>query len=418
MNALFATFDLFPSPKGAGTHIAQTALALESAYKQVHLMVLGHGDMPGYQEEGRIVLHRCLAAHPNFLRRSEYFGEFLDAAVSRMGEIPGYVHFRDIWSGLPLLEHPRLKQSVKVFEVNGLPSVELPCHYPALSGNVSLLKSLRTMEDYCLSHADGIITVSDTGRRYLSARGVPDDKICVVANMAHLPEEMDLTGESPHPPEGDFLLYAGTASPWQGLPLLLEAFRMIQDDHNVRLLLALSNRKHLKGLRRLIRKARLEERVGIHTGLTREEMYRLYQGALFSAAPLTRCDRNELQGCSPIKILESMACGTPVVASRLPVCGEIITHGKDGLLFTPDSVRSLARAMETLLSDRASLAALGREAARKIQEKHNGVLWTKSFLQTCSSFMIKEERNDEERKRSTRYRRGSKEGEALRPLEV
>ena len=63
-------------------------------------------------------------------------------------------------------------------------------------------------------------------------------------------------------------------------------------------------------------------------------------------APLARGDRNEVQGCSPLKIVESMAAGTAVVASDLPVARELVTPGRDGLLVAPGAPRALARAME------------------------------------------------------------------------
>ncbi|MGX2953608.1 glycosyltransferase [Shewanella sp. JL219SE-S6] len=52
-------------------------------------------------------------------------------------------------------------------------------------------------------------------------------------------------------------------------------------------------------------------------------------------APLTPCRRNMLQGCCPLKVLESMACGTAVIASDLPVIRELVTHEKHGLLVPP-----------------------------------------------------------------------------------
>ncbi|MCP4403038.1 MAG: protein kinase [bacterium] len=106
-----------------------------------------------------------------------------------------------------------------------------------------------------------------------------------------------------------------------------------------RLLLACSSKKFLRPLRKQIKKAGLQEKVESRIGLPKEGLYAYYRQAICTVVPLTRCDRNELQGCCPLKILESMAAGTPVVASNLAVCRELIEHGSDSWLVSPDSSR-------------------------------------------------------------------------------
>jgi glycosyltransferase involved in cell wall biosynthesis len=75
-----------------------------------------------------------------------------------------------------------------------------------------------------------------------------------------------------------------------------------------------------------------------------------------------------MQGCCPLKIVESMACGTPVIASDLPAVRELISSGNDGMLVPPDSPRALAGALESLLEDvsmRDRLAQGARQRAVK-----------------------------------------------------
>ena len=40
-------------------------------------------------------------------------------------------HFRDPWGGIPIVQRENRAYQA-VYEVNGLPSIELPFHYPAL----------------------------------------------------------------------------------------------------------------------------------------------------------------------------------------------------------------------------------------------------------------------------------------------
>lgn len=393
MAVLFSSFDLFPSHKGAGTHIAQNLATLKKIFGSVYLLALGSGAMPRYQEEEGITIRRHVPPVGNYLERTEFFGRFVSDAVERMERVPRICHFRDIWSGIPLLAQDRIRGSLKVFEVNGLPSIELPYHYPEMLKKRGLMSRLRSMEDFCLERSDSIITISDVTRNFLISRGAEPGKIHVIRNASYSPDgEMDpeqtlpaggdhdevddevwaagsgRCRESGRPPgkggEGEYILYTGTLTPWQGLPVLLKAFSFIRKRTGLTLFLACSTDKYLGQVKKMMRKMDLAEGVCIQTGLGRGVLWRLYREALFSVAPLTACARNIVQGCSPLKIIESMAAGTPVIASRIPVCSEIMDDRKEGMLVTPGSPRALAHAMELLWRDRDLLEKL-RDGARR-----------------------------------------------------
>ncbi|MEW5773557.1 MAG: glycosyltransferase family 4 protein [Thermodesulfobacteriota bacterium] len=69
----------------------------------------------------------------------------------------------------------------------------------------------------------------------------------------------------------------------------------------------------------------------------------------------------------PNAALESMACGTPVVASNLGSLAECVDHGRIGLLFAPGDHRELAQAIASLLDDRPGLAAMSEACCREVR---------------------------------------------------
>ncbi len=349
-------------------HIARTVETLSAFAGPVTLACLGHGGMPAYQEEQGIAIRRCLKLHPNFLKRTELFADFLAGLADRVpAGAPTFIHFRDIWSGIPLLQHPRTGRSKSIFEVNALPSIELPVHYPLLSRNRPLLSYIRSMESHCLARADAVVTVSSVTAAYLAGRGVDPAKISVIPNMAEIPPAPESAGiaavddlvRTGH----EILLYAGTLAPWQGLDVLLKAMTHLRSRSMLRLVIVASNAKYERRLRKLAARLGIADRIVFLGGIAHEAMPRLYGTALVSVAPLVGSDRNELQGCCPLKIVESMAAGTPVVATDLAVCRELIEHGRDGLLVAAGSSRALARGLLALLEDRKLRDRLG-EAAR------------------------------------------------------
>jgi glycosyltransferase involved in cell wall biosynthesis len=100
--------------------------------------------------------------------------------------------------------------------------------------------------------------------------------------------------------------------------------------------------------------------------------------ALASVAPLTECERNVVQGCAPLKVLESMAEGVPVVASDLASVREIITDGHDGRLVPPDRPADLARALRLLVEYPDERARLGVAARQTIERRFR---WEDSLAQ-------------------------------------
>ncbi|NHC45253.1 glycosyltransferase family 4 protein [Motilibacter aurantiacus] len=74
--------------------------------------------------------------------------------------------------------------------------------------------------------------------------------------------------------------------------------------------------------------------------------------------------RNEAM---PLVVLEAMHAGLPVLATRVGAVGEVVQHGRTGLLVEPEDVGGLASALRELAADRelrARLGAAGRERAR------------------------------------------------------
>jgi hypothetical protein len=129
---------LYPSAKGAATHIYQMSKALFEYCGNGYLYVLGNERLPVYQDEGNIEIYRFNHSIDNYLLRVEAYGASLCEFISKRKNLK-LAHFRDIWSALAILAPNRTYKSV--FEVNALMSIELPYRYPLL--NKTLLEKIR-----------------------------------------------------------------------------------------------------------------------------------------------------------------------------------------------------------------------------------------------------------------------------------
>ncbi len=72
-------------------------------------------------------------------------------------------------------------------------------------------------------------------------------------------------------------------------------------------------------------------------------------------------------------LIESMACGTPVIASNLPGVRTVVSDGEDGILINPGDVPDLVRAIQQILQAPGYRLLLGRSGRRKVEEKY---AWT------------------------------------------
>ncbi len=68
----------------------------------------------------------------------------------------------------------------------------------------------------------------------------------------------------------------------------------------------------------------------------------------------------------PTVMLEAMAMGRPIVASRIGGIPDIVVDGETGLLFTPDDERALRAAIERLLNDQALREQMGARARQGV----------------------------------------------------
>lgn len=68
---------------------------------------------------------------------------------------------------------------------------------------------------------------------------------------------------------------------------------------------------------------------------------------------------------APVVLLEAMAAGLPVVATRVGGNAELIADGQNGLLVQPEDAAALGRALTRALDDDGTLAGAGRATAEE-----------------------------------------------------
>ncbi|MGD8586053.1 MAG: glycosyltransferase family 4 protein [Chloroflexota bacterium] len=382
---LYTAFDVVPAPKGASRHITHFTRALVAAGYEVTLLTAGDGLLPasGHYAGARIV--RVDGRQGNFLERALAFG---DAVYEHLRQHNGeyeLVHFRDIWSGTAALEARRRFGFTyrTLFEANGLPSVELKYHYPALK-DADLPARLRLQEQDVLRQVEAVVCVSAVTAIFLRSLGAAAGKIQVIHNGVD-PADFPLVAGPAARPDDDQprLVYSGTLAPWQGIDTLIQAMPGI-------LIYFAGAQLHLVGpgkkwqrkrLIKLAAKLGLDDDVVIfHEPITADAVARHLAAASLCVAPLAYDDRNVSQGCCPIKLLEYAAVGRPILVSDLPVARELLAEG-EARFFSPGDADDLARQAVELLLDRPAATEMGCRAANHVRREFT---WQRSGEQLAA----------------------------------
>lgn len=221
-----------------------------------------------------------------------------------------------------------------------------------------------------LRTAKRVVTVSDAARREIERElHVDPERITVI-------HEAPDARFRPTDPRGHvevrtrfglgaaepYVLYVGGISPHKNLETLVRAFEQVARSHpSVRLVLVgdtdddpfLSSTDRLRDV---IARSPVEDRIGFTGYVSDDDLVQLYGGAVTCVQP----SRGEGYG---LTAAESAACGTPVVASAIPALQELL--GDAALYAPPDHPDAFAQAIETLLTDPAERARLGREGVAR-----------------------------------------------------
>lgn len=367
--AAYLAFDRFPSSKGSAVHIAQMADELFTRFGGGLLGVLGGCGLPRYQREGTREIARFDAQIPNLIDRAEAFSGWVARHLEpHLGTLE-VCHVRDPWSALPAVAAPGRGHRV-VYEVNGLPSIEMSHTWPWASRRT--LGKIRELERFCLERSDVVVVPSRVIGAAVGGLGVPAGKIRLVPNGADVPAPSARPQDAP----ARYLVYVGALQPWQGLDVLLRAFARLADVPRLRLVVCASvPERRAKPVRRLAERLGVADRVDWRYALPHREVAAWLAHAEVSVAPLTGCARNLDQGCAPLKVIESMAAGVPLVASDLPAVRELMADGEHGRLVPADRPAELARAVRILLEYPAEARAMGERARRRVED---GLTWAHS----------------------------------------
>ena len=161
--------------------------------------------------------------------------------------------------------------------------------------------------------------------------------------------------------ESNVLLSVGRIEPLKGLEILVRAMALLSDLEDSRLVIVGGKPQEddeLKRLKSIAAELGVETRTTFTGTVQQTELPAYYSAADVFVLP----SYYESFG---LVALEAMACGTPVIASRVGGPGSFITSGETGYLVPWPCPEPYAQRLDVLLANPALAAAMGKAARAK-----------------------------------------------------
>jgi glycosyltransferase involved in cell wall biosynthesis len=210
---------------------------------------------------------------------------------------------------------------------------------------------LRRTRNAALKRAFRILCPSAYLKTIAAAWGLDSQRLVVLTNPAPavplLPAREQLRGELGL--DGNVLAFAGRLGPQKSLTVAVDA---VATTPNVTLAIA-GDGPERSVLEDRVRSLGLDGRVRFLGSLDRDRVLHLFHAA--DASLLSSSWEN-----LPHSVVESLAVGTPVIATAVGGVPEVVRHGENGLLVPPNDAEALAEAIRRFFGDgdlRARLAA-------------------------------------------------------------
>lgn len=263
-----------------------------------------------------------------------------------------------------------------VFEVNGLASEE-----QRLSANsllrIMLAKTIKKIEHLASRFSDKVIAVTPQIASYL----IHDfkctfNKIVVIGNGVNIKRFYPITDETlllnwrkklGISQEETTITFVGNLAPWQGVDILIQSgFPVLSTNEKVKFLIVGDGFLKNDLINKVVSTG--YEKGFIFTGMVSyEDIPPLINISDICVAPFIS-KRNIATGVSPLKVFEYMACGKPILCSRIEGLEFIETEGI-GRLVEPEDTIGLQEGLLNLVHDPEKRKVMGKKALRLARER-------------------------------------------------
>lgn len=346
--------DLFPPKWLAGTEIATYCMAGHLAKRghEVHVVTSLDEGLPEESSELGFYTHRLPRIRNRFASAPVFCIDIV-RAIQKIN--PDIIHVQSLCIAVPALISKKFYKIPYVVWGRGS-----DIYLPAV---LTKLTSKTTMKN-----ADSVIALTEDMKQAMQSIYIRD--IAVVPNGIELKKYMSKAPVNLIKGSEKRILFVGRLYPVKGVQYLLQAMKIIHEEMpDVKLILVGDGeeREHLESLTDSLE---IKECVEFAGRAPHEEVQDYMNQAEVFVLP-------SLSEGFPVTILEAMACGLPIVATRVRGVPDIVEEGINGYLVDTKNPEQIARALLKILGNEQ----LGKDISKNNIEKVETYSWDKIAVQ-------------------------------------
>lgn len=360
-----------PDLGGVGRQAVLLTTKLKESGLELFVLARKMKDMPEFQAPPDIDIRYIPAFRPavhnledkNFLNllTSLSFSLMLACKLFVMRKKYDIVHFHG--ASLPLIICLPLLKLLKKKVVAKVLASGLATEAGSLKGRYLFLGNMMTC---ILRKTDSFIAISQEIADGLLTDGIHPEKIKKITNFVDTIRFHPVSSEEKHRlknalslDENIVINFTGRIVERKGIDILINAFAGSRELLTRCILVVIGSGPDEGRIKALVLKNGIDNSVRFLGH--RSEVARHYQASDIFVLP------SYAEGM-PNSLLEAMACGLPVIASRIGGVVDAAEDSKSGILFEPGDVSGLANAMIRLLNDEELRKRLGEKARKRIVE--------------------------------------------------
>ncbi|MCQ8893263.1 MAG: glycosyltransferase family 4 protein [Methanolinea sp.] len=336
--------NLFPPKWLAGTELATYNLAKHLAKRghEIHVITSHDKGLPNFDKENGFYVHRL--AWPK-IRIIGVLLFWLKIFLKIRTIKPEIVQAQDLSMGIP---------SLMIKKVLGMPYIVWGQGSDIyLPGRV-----IKITRSSILKNADAILALTEDMRKKM--KEITSHEIFVVPNGID-PELFCIESQSiVKYNKSNIILFVGRLYPIKGIHYLLMAFKEIHDIIKDAELVLVGDGQERERLEALSVQIGIQDYVRFIGKVPHTEVKKYMQQADIFVLP-------SLSEGLPNVILEAMACGLPIVASRVGGIPDVIEDGVNGYLVTPKRLDEIAEKIVILLQNDKLREKISRNNLIKIK---------------------------------------------------